>query len=314
MVNEAFGIVIRTQEEFDRLISSEDWFGVHSVLFVGDGGNKKFIRSDGQGILVPQSVFKLQGTDDAIIEVTNYRHNSGPTAVAALWLKSREETTRYSIRDLTINCSGEDTVIYGLHNFQNVIRCRVNIRVTNSGQHSAGFVLCSNLTECTSHVIGGDSYAFQYCYHAANCNAGESDINSPDLPNYGFVSCSHLTNSTATAKKIGFSECVELTSCATVVKGEPAFGYHNCRKINGCTALAIGTNDVDGSLITSAGFNLCHGLSNCYGTATALATNKGYGFCDCEYLSNCKQSDAASTTAFLGGTNTKVDSETVVAS
>ena len=48
--------VIRTQTEFEALIASSNWLGVVSVAFVGDGGTLKFTRSDGTGILIPQTV------------------------------------------------------------------------------------------------------------------------------------------------------------------------------------------------------------------------------------------------------------------
>ncbi|MEG0091985.1 MAG: hypothetical protein RSA20_09205, partial [Oscillospiraceae bacterium] len=84
-------------------------------------------------------------------------------------------------------------------------------------------------------------------------------------------------------------------------------GFNSCTQLTNCTG--SGTSDDEGQ-----GFNSCTQLTNCTGTGiTTVGLDGGYGFNSCAYLNGCKQGEKQSTTGFLGGTNTKVDTATVVA-
>lgn len=157
---------------------------------------------------------------------------------------------------------------------------------TSSGNVGYGFRYCRNLVDC--HFLGtsGDIGAFSDCENLINCRA---EVVSPSSA-YGFKDCHDLTN------------CRSKTTARTT-----SFAFTGCKRLVNCQGTGIRQG---GASIVSEGPDDI----SLYATAGGGSiTTGGFAFNDCSYLSNCSQYDKASSTSFLGGSNTKVDSVTVVA-
>lgn len=158
---------------------------------------------------------------------------------------------------------------------------------------SVAFAHFPQMCNCygNSFTQGGESRAFDTCGFLVNCSA-EAFASNGNLA-YGFVGCYLMTNCYGSGSGLG--------------SGNTSYGAYNCSKIT--NSICSGFNSQE-----NYGFLLCELVSNCLGTGVSSIEGAiGYGFYSCSYLSNCKQGATPPLTAFLGGANTHVDTETVAA-
>lgn len=289
-----YDVIVRTQGDFEKLIASPTWLDATSVCFIGDGGNLKFARSDGLGILIPSTVKQIQGISNTTIEVNNFKKETDVNE-AAFWYKAIPSINDSWSNNIKVVCNTEFSA-NAFYNCVNLTNCEGlaygNVSIISNG---IAFDNCANLSNCkgvatAGYPIGGawgGAYAFYGCDNLVGCNASASG-------GYGFFLCNNLLNC------VGFSECTRNSS--------PTCTYYSCNNIVNC----VGTGSVAVENAGARGFYSCNQLVNCQGTGIASGTGTGYSFYDCSYLNGCKQGEPAPTTAFLGGTNTKIDTLTVV--
>lgn len=338
--------VIRTQAEFEALIASPTWLNAVSVCFIGNGGTLKFTRSDGLGCKIPQTVKQIQGMNSAMIVVSNFVYNES-TNKAGLWYETIPTTDDYCVNCISVRCSGVAQLdkCHGIANCHQLSNCAGTSYNVNYAD-CFGFNKCTRLSHCTGFGTGfGHGYGFYDCTMLTNCVGKGYDSKPTGAAGRGsaFVLCTQITNCTGHGigplVGAGFEDCTYLTNCIGAGNGTSTAdgfsygrgfvsckyllncdgrgisgaaksgfgdGFSNCYYLSNCTGSGTGVKTG-----YSTGFDACRLLSNCAGTAAGGA--ECYGFKNCSYLNGCKQGETASTTAFLGGACTKVDTTTVVA-
>ncbi len=250
--------VIKTQSEFETLIASSTWLDAKSVAFVG--GTSTFTLSDGSGVFVPDTVIRVDGFNNATIEVTNFVYNSS-TNKGGFWRNIITDDT-FTCSGMTVNCDSSR----GFACCDNLTNC--------SGTGNYGFIYCDNLTNCSST---GVSYGFAYCDNLTNCSGtGVS---------YGFYNCDNLTNCSGTSTSTSsypssFRYCYNLTNCTgTGTSTYSGYGFEQCGNLTNCSGSGTGSSN------SAFGFYDCDNLSNCTGYGTS--SNLGCGFSSCYNLTNC---------------------------
>ena len=163
-----FDRVIRTQTEFNTLVSSPDWLGAVSVAFIG-----QFVYGGGQnpypwGIKIPQTVKHIQGYNSAKITITQFIYSS-EFSLGALWYAVQPETSDYSIRDITVDCTGQGSGnpysgATCFNNCVNLINCTAHAQNGSpTGYNSAiGFWNCISLINCVSIVTAANPGGYTY--------------------------------------------------------------------------------------------------------------------------------------------------------
>ncbi len=295
-----YDLIISTQAEFEEWYATLDagTCTAKSVLLVGDGGTLKFTR-DGAGLKLPNTLYRLDGTNRAVINITNFVYGAADGGLGAIWYASLPALRHYSINNIELICDTTGSTLNGFYNCRQIKGCYAYCSAPNFGASAYGFYSCEQLENCkgiTSSYSG--SIVFNKCKQLTNC---EGSSTSSSSSTYAFSQCEQITNckGEANAKAnnrygVGFATCIQLTNCTGI--GKNANSSSSTSGANGY------------------GFSNCIQLTNCKGTGTAglgTGTGVGYGFNNCSYLSNCKAGDTASTTSLLGGSNTYVDSETV---
>ena len=265
----SYDLIIRTQVDFEAFYKTLDnnTCTANSVLFVGDGGNLKFTRSDGKGLHLPDTLYQVEGVNNAIIKITNIEDTDGLGIL--IGYSSLPTDNLHSITNLTVECEGTDI--------------------------GSCFRYCTHLTNCTSIVTDtnpdpetGVTYGtgFRDCAYLIDC--------SSTAPNNAFLNCTQLNNCTGTGTGVstsrGFTKCTYLTNCTGVGVGS---GFHQCVYLMSCTGTAT---DIDGSGSIAYGFYSCQQLTDCVSTAKAETSEKtsfsksnasAYGFYSCTQLMGC---------------------------
>ena len=272
-----FDKVIRTQQEFNVLISSPNWKGAVCVAFAGQFVYGESVSGGIQsttGIKIPDTVKRIQGFSGAKITVTNFIYNA-TTAKGGLWYDALLTTGEYSISDLSLNCVGVDT-----------------------SNPAYGFVNCTYLTRCTGDVTGqngqnGGAYCFESCAHLTDCTGAGMLVGG------GMASCR------------AFNNCTDLKGCsgsAYVASsgGCGVSGFFFCSQLVNCTGAA--KHDTGHGMVR--GFGFCDQLTNCTGTGMGTGAGGCYGFYNCSWVNGCKGSGVS---GFTGGVMQYVDNATVVA-
>lgn len=272
--------IIRTQEAFDALISSPDWLGAKSVAFVGDGGNLKFTKS-GLGIVIPLTVFKLHGFNNATIEHLSMQTDA-PNFPGAIGYEqsTMPKDNRYSINNISLIC--------------NLVAVR----------SSGGFMYCPNLTNCTVVMTSsvGNVNGFHSCINLTNCVS--TCTRSGQGYGRGYYSCTNLINCIATGQSssgVGFDICTTLNNCtATGIGTFEAYGFTACTNLTNC----VGTGTMNGVASNSVGraFRDCTRLINCVGKSTAINAAYALGFLNCIQMTNCTGSGVKTGTGAGTGT------------
>ncbi len=240
-----YDVVIRTQEQFDELIASEDWLGASSVCFVGDGGD--LIFASPTDFIIPNSVYTIKGICAATIGNT---------------LKySARVTEQYSIDGITIK--GSD----GFRNCYNLTNCN---SILNNSSTAYGFTYCTNISQCKAHVIGGtgsrscvDSDTISNCNFYTEVNEGVC---------YGVIRCSNVANCQVAvyipnATGVGLYDCTNVSSVGVKIQGDSfgVTGIMNGVNIVNVTITIIGSGD--SSCIRNSSW-----ISNCQAGADNTAT------------------------------------------
>ena len=220
-------VTIRTQEQFDTLISDPDWGGYSGVIFDGaEIGETGFVYRETQnkGIKVPNNIRRIQGVNNAKIVVESFVYDSS-IGNAAFWHDIALYNEDSYVRDLYVYCipasvSEEGAVVF--KNFTNMRDCMASAL----GDKGIMFDLCNNLINCTGKV-GSAGTAFNFCTNLISCDGSGK---------FGFYQCENLVNCTGTGsgQNIGgyegraFSYCKSLSNCTAHCSNATAYGYSNC--------------------------------------------------------------------------------------
>ena len=288
----AFDLIIRTQEEFEELISSPNWLGAKSIAFIGNGGDFKFTHS-GAGLVVPNSVFQIEGFNNAIIfnKAIEYARTSSFEDIAELSYffgsfsdypdeLRRKHTIKNINLEIMVSSSSSTTnkEILGFKGCYNMYNCRVDIRdydkTTETGAYininkispsSAGFEGCLYINNCSSKII--------------SCRGGT-----------GYDVCSYINNSDSNIQSYGGD-----TGERHIGKG-----FYGCQYLNGCICeVSIGNFP---SVLEVYGFNQCSYLTNCYVSSLAGGDDAYYNI---QYASLCRK-----VRGQWSGINSKIDPNT----
>jgi len=211
-----FDQVIRTQQEFNELVSNSNWLGAVSVAFIGEFTFESALIPNpaaANGIEIPATVKQIKGFNGAKVTV-----KAGGYQTKGLYYSTNNPNvpnSDYSITDLTIEQTGNGNS-YGFSNCTNLVNC-VGIGVGGSGD-SCGFHKCTKLINCLgTGVIRGTGYS------------------------RGFYQCTDLVNCTGTGTTpmsygagYGFYECENLMNCRGSGVGPNGWGFYNCREISNC--------------------------------------------------------------------------------
>ena len=196
--------VIRTQEEFEALIASEDWLGAKSVAFIGDGGTLEFNADT--SVTIPVNVKNIQGFNDAVI----YMYDD--TSINKFGYDTLPTDDSYSITDLKVISGTGLREAYGFYNCTNLINC---IGLGNSpGATGYGFYNCTNLINCKgrSDSPPATGYGFYNCTNLVNCTGIHAETG------YGFQDCSYLSNCQGTLNNCSY---VDSETCSGAVSDIP---------------------------------------------------------------------------------------------
>ena len=294
-----YDIVISTQVEFDALINSSTWLGAKSVLF--NGKNGPFTTST-NGIKIPDTVFNIEGINDATIGVAFFTYDFNNSKAALYYNTLHVESDNiYSIKNINLQYAGLGNNSHGFYNMSNMSNCKCyfdsSTMVSISGVVD-GFYSCYRLINCES-INNNENRAwgsgFYECDYLINCKGyGVWE---------GFGRCHNLTNCKGSGKYYGFWTCDNLTNCegeGRATTSSSSYGYYNCNFLTNC----IGTGK---GLTLGCGFYGCISISCCLSTGNITGTNS-YGYYDCSYGS-CNQV-WGNVTASTGGTMTKWSTET----
>lgn len=266
---QAYDLTIRTQEEFEAWYATLDagTCEAHSVLLVGDGGTLKFTRSDGYGLKLPETLYQLDGINNAIIEITNKEYNE-TTNLAAIWYNSQPTDTLHSISNLYVSCKAiAGAASVGFYNCIQLTNCSVVVLGTGTtvGVHQLkAFSTCKNLTNCYGEAknagYGGDVAGFYKCTNLLNCSINTDKTNIGNVTVYGFQSCAYLCNCISNAQSpgriaYGFYSCSQLSNCYGIGEGYNGYSFYNCYRVTNCVATYSGSQ--------SAGFYNCSYCSSC---------------------------------------------------
>ena len=213
-----YDLEIKTQAEFETFYAMLDagTCTAESVLLFGNNG--AFTRKDGKGLKLPATLYRLDGINNATIEVIQFNYNE-TTNEAAVWYETLPVDGKHSISNITVTCEG-----------------RTN--ATSNGMNAYGFCNCVNLTNCSSIAIG-------HYYNAQFPNGTLAN-------GYGFYNCAQLSNCVGTGigggkqlilsgKGYGFGKC---SYCANCKSGEMAstsgtFSFD-------CTYVSVTTTEFSG--------------------------------------------------------------------
>lgn len=318
----AYDKVITTQAEFDELLASSTWFGANSVCFVGNGGTLKFTREQ-NGILIPPNVETIHGKNVATIEINNYVYQSGVSRMA-LGYAALPASSAATIKNINLIATSK-TYLYGFDKIPVVENCSATL--TGAGS-VVGFQNCTRTTDCVATLNskignGGATLGFASISYAQRCKAiavtTGFNTGSGAGTSIGFDSCNNLdscraeptTTLNAVDTSMGFKNCNYLVNCscqATTNAGGNSLsnGAENCVRLTNCAFFATVKHGV------GTAFYNCVQLTNCTGKGTVISGGAGKGYCyfGCSYLNSC---NGQATTAFTRGTNTEMDTATVVA-
>jgi hypothetical protein len=227
-----YDLKIYTQGDFEAFYTSLDngTCVAKSVLFVGDGGDKVFVRQDGKGLTLPSTLFILGGINNAIIHVLNHNdrigNNEAQYKPGAIRYNSRPSTDNYMIHNLTIMCkSSKGFASKAIANARNISNCTCYSYATGLVDDygvqgfSQGIYNCENIinTQCYAYgrqdetSNGAWSIAFASCENIVNCLGV---ANSKGMYTDAFNDCKGLVNCKSGGNT--FRKCVYLINCTDI--------------------------------------------------------------------------------------------------
>lgn len=270
--------IIKTQTEFNELVSSENWLGAKTVAIIADGGagtNGEYIYGlsmlggiqSTTGILIPDTVIQIHGYGDVKIIVYNYVYSSDNRGLFKYGADKRLDATKYEIKNISLKSS------FGTAGSGNVY----------------GFYFCGKLINCSSEITisltntkFSSAAAFHSCYMLINCSAICSCYNAPCSIN----GCRYLLKCTAYSNSnrntIAISGADLAVSCTAKAISNTYYGA-NCTAFNnliaiGCTGIAMSSTNLTGSGGGAVGFYDCKLALGCTGVALTPDGNRAYGF------------------------------------
>lgn len=216
-----YDLVIRTQEQFDRMLASPTWLDAKSVALVGDGGGLKFNCTIGEAnrdIVVPSNVQQLHGYKRSIINITE---TEGSFENGGL-------TTNYNVdfegRNLIVASEGS----YSFGRCINLIGCQ-NIANSSPTDGVSGFRNCHELVNCVGlamsitndYGVTSTASGFDSCLRMVNCVADGRDDRVTEVykgaVNYGFKDCEQLSNCWAGGVfNSAFNDCFNIANCSAI--------------------------------------------------------------------------------------------------
>ena len=254
-----YDLIITSQTEFESFCSSinNSTCTAASVLFVGDGGNLEFTKSDGTGIQLPTTLKIISGINNAII-------NLGSISTNGLYYETRPTSDDYSINNITIKCSsstaGNDTVISNCINLTNVTALSIGAVATLC---PSAFKNCYYLNYCIAN--GAAMSAYDNCRYLHDCR-GTSTGSYASSDTYSF--CTYLDGCYGDSNASTYYYCTNLVGCRS---NSGYRGFYNCKQVKSCSSTASYRSYVD-----------CYNLYDCEANRSSSTSTTWYGFENCD--------------------------------
>lgn len=221
-----YDLIITSQTEFDSFCLSinNSTCTAASVLFVGDGGDLEFTKSDGTGIQLPTTLKIISGINNAII-------NLGSISTNGLYYETRPTSDDYSINNITIRCSsstaGNDAVISNCINLTNVTALSIGSVATLC---PSAFKNCYYLNYCIAN--GAAMRAYDNCRYLHDCR-GTSTGSYASSDTYSF--CTYLDGCYGDSNASTYYYCTNLVGCRS---NSGYRGFYNCSQVKSCSSTA----------------------------------------------------------------------------
>lgn len=254
-----YDLIITSQTEFESFCSSisNSTCTAASVLFVGDGGDLKFTKSDGTGIQLPTTLKIISGINNAII-------NLGSISTNGLYYETRPTSDDYSINNITIKCSsstaGNDAVISNCINLTNVTALSIGSVATLC---PSAFKNCYYLNYCIAN--GAAMSAYDNCRYLHDCR-GTSTGSYASSDTYSF--CTYLDGCYGDSNASTYYYCTNLVGCRS---NSGYRGFYNCKQVKSCSSTA-----------SYRSYDDCYNLYDCEANRSSSTSTSWYGFENCD--------------------------------
>lgn len=254
-----YDLIITSQTEFESFCSSisNSTCTAASVLFVGDGGDLEFTKSDGTGIQLPTTLKIISGINNAII-------NLGSISTNGLYYETRPTSNDYSINNITIKCSsstaGNDAVISNCINLTNVTALSIGSVATLC---PSAFKNCYYLNYCIAN--GAAMSAYDNCRYLHDCR-GTSTGSYASSDTYSF--CTYLDGCYGDSNASTYYNCTNLVGCRS---NSGYRGFYNCKQVKSCSSTASYRSYAD-----------CYNLYDCEANRSSSTSTSWYGFENCD--------------------------------
>lgn len=254
-----YDLIITSQTEFESFCSSisNSTCTAASVLFVGDGGDLEFTKSDGTGIQLPTTLKIISGINNAII-------NLGSISTNGLYYETRPTSNDYSINNITIRCSsstaGNDAVISNCINLTNVTALSIGSVATLC---PSAFKNCYYLNYCIAN--GAAMSAYDNCRYLHDCR-GTSTGSYASSDTYSF--CTYLDGCYGDSNASTYYNCTNLVGCRS---NSGYRGFYNCKQVKSCSSTA-----------SYRSYDDCYNLYDCEANRSSSTSTSWYGFENCD--------------------------------
>lgn len=254
-----YDLIITSQTEFESFCSSisNSTCTAASVLFIGDGGDLEFTKSDGTGIQLPTTLKIISGINNAII-------NLGSISTNGLYYETRPTSNDYSINNITIKCSsstaGNDAVISNCINLTNVTALSIGSVATLC---PSAFKNCYYLNYCIAN--GAAMSAYDNCRYLHNCR-GTSTGSYASSDTYSF--CTYLDGCYGDSNASTYYYCTNLVGCRS---NSGYRGFYNCKQVKSCSSTA-----------SYRSYDDCYNLYDCEANRSSSTSTSWYGFENCD--------------------------------
>ena len=254
-----YDLIITNQTEFESFCSSinNSTCTATSVLFIGDGGDLEFTKSDGTGIQLPATLKIISGINNAII-------NLGSISTNGLYYETRPTSDDYSINNITIKCSsstaGNDAVISNCINLTNVTALSIGSVATLC---PSAFKNCYYLNYCIAN--GAAMSAYDNCRYLHDCR-GTSTGSYASSDTYSF--CTYLDGCYGDSNASTYYYCTNLVGCRS---NSGYRGFYNCKQVKSCSSTA-----------SYRSYDDCYNLYDCEANRSSSTSTSWYGFENCD--------------------------------
>ena len=262
-----YDLVIKTQADFENFYTTLDneTCTAKSVLFVGNGGTGSFVRTDGKGLHLPETLKVLAGINSAAIRITNF----DGTNDAGIYYTTKPTDRSYSISNLSVTTISNSVITMCLKNCINILNC--NLEAYQYSSRSAYAVAyCNNISHCKilaeCRTSSGGTYA------------GAS---------YGIFESNFAIDCDITVRGADYTTGVEggnfyfgcTVSVGALSTSGQAYGYQYAQYLYGCTSTIE-----SGNIVRS--FEMCYYLTACMSTIK-VSGSYNYDYSQCYYPVTC---------------------------